>query len=228
MKSKPVLIFSHVVKSFKDGDTCLDILKDISFTLNEGEFIGLVGPSGAGKSTLLSLAGALSSPSEGEIVLNGTPVSAMSERQHTALRLKEIGFIFQSAHLVPFLTVREQLLFVSRLLHRPDKEAERRAYELLNRLDLSQRVSHYPDKLSGGERQRVAIARALMNDPSLILADEPTASLDLRRAKTVVAWLNHKVKAEGKGVLMVTHDERMLEWCDRVIRLEDGQIIASE
>ncbi|WP_100486314.1 ABC transporter ATP-binding protein [Sporolactobacillus pectinivorans] len=226
MDKENILTFNHVGKTYPDGEMPLNILKDITFSLKKGEFIGLVGPSGAGKSTLLSLAGALISPSTGDIILNGASISSMSAMEQTALRLKEVGFIFQNAHLVPYLTAREQLLFVARLLKEPKKSRIRRADELLDKLGLSSRFHYYPDKLSGGEKQRVAIARAMMNQPSLVLADEPTASLDYQRAKEVVEWLHQEVTNHEKGVLMVTHDTRMLDLCDRVIRLEDGHITA--
>ncbi|MCL1632786.1 ABC transporter ATP-binding protein [Sporolactobacillus sp. CPB3-1] len=218
----PILSFDHVFKSYKDGDTTLDVLKDIDFSIDKGEFIGLVGPSGAGKSTLLSLAGALLTPSQGQIRLNGKPMAAMTPKEQTALRLESIGFIFQSAHLVPYLNVQEQLIFVSRQLGLPNASAHEKAKALLEKIGLEHRIRHYPSQLSGGERQRVAIARAMINNPDLILADEPTASLDFSRARTIIQWLNSEVKEHEKAALMVTHDSRMLQFCDRVIRLEDG------
>ncbi|MCO7175374.1 ABC transporter ATP-binding protein [Sporolactobacillus kofuensis] len=219
-----ILSFKDVAKSYPDGENTLDILQAIDFQLNKGEFIGLVGPSGAGKSTLLSLAGALLNPTQGEIYLDGISMASLSPKEQTALRLSKIGFIFQSAHLVPYLNVKEQLLFVAKLHGTAKGDANHHADELLDKLGLTHRSKHYPDKLSGGEQQRIAIARAMMNDPSLILADEPTASLDFSRATSVVEWLSHEVNEQGKGALMVTHDERMLRFCDRVIQLEDGKI----
>lgn len=219
-----ILSFNHVDKVYKDGDTTLDVLKDISLEIKKGEFVGLVGPSGAGKSTLLSLAGALIAPSRGQILLNGKAIASMKAKERTALRLKSIGFIFQSAHLVPYLNVQEQLIFISRLQGNSKNQSVRLANELLEKMGLADRVRHFPEQLSGGEKQRVAIARAMINQPDLILADEPTASLDYKRAKAVIHWLSREVKDQEKGALMVTHDSRMLDLCDHVIQLEDGRI----
>ncbi|WP_332237292.1 ABC transporter ATP-binding protein [Sporolactobacillus sp. KGMB 08714] len=219
-----ILSFNHVDKVYKDGDTTLDVLKDISLEIKKGEFVGLVGPSGAGKSTLLSLAGALIAPSRGQILLNGKAIASMRAKERTALRLKSIGFIFQSAHLVPYLNVQEQLIFISRLQGNSKNQSVRLANELLEKMGLADRVRHFPEQLSGGEKQRVAIARAMINQPDLILADEPTASLDYKRAKAVIHWLSREVKDQEKGALMVTHDSRMLDFCDHVIQLEDGRI----
>ncbi|MCI1857803.1 MAG: ABC transporter ATP-binding protein [Sporolactobacillus sp.] len=225
---KTILTFVHVKKSYRDGDATLDVLKDISFSIHKGEFVALVGPSGAGKSTLLSLAGALMLPTGGKVTLNGKVTTAMRLKERIALRLRSIGFIFQSAHLIPYLTAREQLLFVSGLRHTPKQEARQRADRLLEKAGLAARSQYYPSQLSGGERQRVAIARALMNRPDLILADEPTASLDFKRAKAIIHWLNDEVRSHGKAALMITHDTRMLACCDRVIYLEDGNLHADD
>jgi putative ABC transport system ATP-binding protein len=190
-----------------------------------GEFIGIVGPSGSGKSTLLSIAGALLSPSKGDIYIREQNITKLSEKEMTDIRLKKIGFIFQFANLVPYLNVKEQLLYIAKLKKENKQESEKRADHLLAAFGLGERKNHYPNQLSGGEKQRVAIARAFMNNPDLILADEPTASLDSKRAREVVEMMKREVKESQKAAIMITHDERMLDVCDRILTLRDGQLI---
>lgn len=213
-----------VSHTYGDGESELTVLEDLSCSVKSGELVAVVGPSGSGKSTFLSIAGALLTPSRGEVHIGGRSLSGMNERQLADLRLHEIGFIFQGANLLPYLKVEEQLRFVAKLGRADKEQAARRAAELLERLGLTARRKHYPDKLSGGERQRVAVARALMNDPSVILADEPTASLDADRGRDVTKLLAERIKAEGKAGVIVTHDERILPYCDRVLRLESGRL----
>ena len=157
--------------------------------MRAGEFVAIVGPSGSGKSTFLSIAGALLSPSKGRLLLNDEDITTLSPKELTRVRLEKIGFVFQSSNLVPYLTVRDQLLLLSELIGRRDKKIVKKADELLSHLGLGHRAGHLPEELSGGERQRVAIARSLMNDPEIILADEPTASLDSKRGRDVVEML---------------------------------------
>ncbi|GGH24391.1 ABC transporter ATP-binding protein [Paenibacillus segetis] len=219
------LIMNQVTKTFGDGDLNVSILNQLNLEVNEGEFIAVLGPSGSGKSTFLSTAGALLSPTSGEIVLDGESLTGKSKQELTSIRLHKIGFMFQSANLLPYLKVQEQLLYVASLTGMHAKEAKDRAAQLLKRLDIWDRRNYYPEKLSGGEKQRVAIARAWMNNPAILLADEPTASLDFKRGRQVVQMIADEVKAEGKSAVMVTHDERMLEWCDRVLHLKDGVLV---
>lgn len=214
-----ILELNGVTKTYKQGNEVLTVLDQISMRVNKGEFGAILGPSGSGKSTLLSIIGALTSPSSGEVMINGRNVHDMNSKEQTSLRLKEIGFIFQQSNLVPFLTVEEQLLLVGKLTRKKDRLQER-ALELLSHLGLRERRFHYPDQLSGGEQQRVAIARALMNDPKLILADEPTASLDRERGKSVVELLLRETKERNIATIMVTHDESMIRDCDWVYRME--------
>lgn len=216
--------FNGITRSFGEGEGRVDVLKDISLEVNAGELICITGPSGSGKSTMLSIAGALLSPSSGEMTINGRSLTKLSEQERSYVRLTQIGFIFQSAHLIPFLKVEDQLLYVSKLAKMDKTKAKRRARSLLDGLGLSHRLKQYPIQLSGGEKQRVAIARAWMNDPAFILADEPTASLDAKRAEEVVNTLSTEVKEKGKAAIMITHDQRMFNHCDRVIHLEDGRI----
>ena len=170
----------------------------------------------------MSIAGALLTPTSGEVILDGESIAGLSKLQLAELRLNKIGFMFQSANLIPYLKVEEQLLLIAKLAYMEPSHAKERATELLNRLGIAHRRSYYPEKLSGGERQRVAIARAWMNSPSILFADEPTSSLDFKRGRDVVQMLADEVKLEGKAAVMVTHDERVLDLCDRVLHLDNG------
>jgi putative ABC transport system ATP-binding protein len=223
MMKEAILKLENISKSFGDGDTTVQVLKDISFTVKRGEFVAIVGPSGSGKSTLLSVIGALLTPSAGKVMIDDEDISSYRPSQLTSVRLNRIGFIFQAANLIPYLTVKEQLHLVHDIGRK--RKTDQRALEILEHLGLSHRLKNYPDKLSGGEKQRVAIARAFMNDPDMILADEPTASLDSERGKKVVEMIAKEVKSRNKAALMVTHDERVLHLCDRVLSIEDGRIM---
>ena len=216
------LTLKNVTKSFKDGDSTVDALKNVSLTVEPGDFIAIIGPSGSGKSTLLSIAGALLQPSTGEVLVNGTNIGEMKETELSSFRLTDIGFILQTANLIPYLNVLDQLLLVRRMKGKVAPKDMEFARTLLNDLGLGQKLGKFPNELSGGERQRVAIARAFVNNSNIILADEPTASLDSNRAFEVVKQIRKEVKDRNKAAVMVTHDERMLEFCDKVYRMEDG------
>lgn len=218
------LLFENVSKIYGEGDNKVTALDNISLSVRAGEFVAIVGPSGSGKSTFLSIAGALLSPSKGRLLLNDEDITTLSPKELTRVRLEKIGFVFQSSNLVPYLTVRDQLLLLSELVGKRDKKTMKKADELLSHLGLGHRAGHLPEALSGGERQRVAIARSLMNDPEIILADEPTASLDSKRGRDVVEMLAHEVKSRNKAAIMVTHDERMLDLCDKVVNITDGKV----
>ncbi|MBJ8054935.1 ABC transporter ATP-binding protein [Bacillus cereus] len=220
-----LLKLDKVSKVYGEGNTEVTALHPMSLDVKAGEFIGIVGPSGSGKSTLLSIAGALLSPSKGDIYIREKNITKLSEKEMTDIRLKKIGFIFQFANLVPYLNVKEQLLYIAKLKKENKQESEKRADHLLAAFGLGERKKHYPNQLSGGEKQRVAIARAFMNNPDLILADEPTASLDSKRAREVVEMMKREVKESQKAAIMITHDERMLDVCDRILTLRDGQLI---
>ncbi|EAC5222495.1 ABC transporter ATP-binding protein [Listeria monocytogenes] len=220
------LMMKNISKNYQDGEQVIEVLKNVSLEVAQGEFVAIVGPSGAGKSTFLSIAGALLSPTEGEIAIGGTTLNSMSEKALTKVRLDKVGFIFQGANLIPYLNVRDQLLVIAELSGEKGSAAKERADKLLQELGLTARQSNYPESLSGGEKQRVAIARALMNDPDIILADEPTASLDANRGHKVVQMIADEVKRKNKAAIMVTHDERVLDLVDRVIRIEDGYLKA--
>ncbi|MEI4803520.1 ABC transporter ATP-binding protein [Bacillus sp. FJAT-51639] len=220
-----LLKLDQVSKVYGEGETEVTALHPITLDVKEGEFIGIVGPSGSGKSTLLSIAGALLSPSKGNIYISDQNITSLSEKEMTDIRLRKIGFIFQFANLVPFLTVKEQLLYIAKLKGEDKKEASKFAEQLLKTFGLGHRMNHYPNQLSGGEKQRVAIARAFMNNPDLILADEPTASLDSKRAREVVELMKQEVKKNKKAAIMITHDEKMLDVCDRILTLRDGKLL---
>ena len=211
----------NVKKSFKDGDETIEALKETNFSVDKGEFVAIIGPSGSGKSTLLTIAGGLQSPSSGEIWINGRALNEKKEKARAKVRFEEIGFILQASNLVPFLTVKKQLQLVDKV----NKAKENRAgLDLLNRLGLEKLVDKYPEELSGGERQRVAIVRALYNDPTIILADEPTASLYTEKAYEVVKILAKEAKEKNKATIMVTHDLRLVDYCDKVYLMEDGRL----
>ena len=211
----------NVKKSFKDGDETIEALKETNFSVDKGEFVAIIGPSGSGKSTLLTIAGGLQSPSSGEIWINGRALNEKKEKARAKVRFEEIGFILQASNLVPFLTVKKQLQLVDKV----NKAKENRAgLDLLKRLGLEKLVDKYPEELSGGERQRVAIVRALYNDPTIILADEPTASLDTEKAYEEVKILAKEAKEKNKSTIMVTHDLRLVDYCDKVYLMEDGRL----
>ncbi len=216
------LQLKHVTKTFDEGDNQIIALNDVSITVNPGEFVAIIGPSGSGKSTFLSVAGALLGATKGEVIIGGRNIEGLSEKELSLIRLQEIGFILQTSNLLPYLSVLDQLLLVKKMAGSIKDADKAFAIELLTDIGLSEKLKKYPNELSGGERQRVAIARAFMNNPNVILADEPTASLDSNRAHEVVQQISKEAKARNKAAIMVTHDERMLDYCDRVYRMEDG------
>ncbi|ARJ50513.1 ABC transporter ATP-binding protein [Staphylococcus lutrae] len=221
------LIIQDLVKNFGKGDTETKVLKGLNFEVQPGEFVILNGRSGSGKSTLLTIIGGLLSPTVGKVLLDGEDLSRLSRQALTEKRLKDIGFIFQASHLVPYLKVYEQLELVGKEAGMRRKEAQQRAEMLLERIGLSHRARVYPHMLSGGEKQRVAIMRAWMNQPKLLLADEPTASLDAQRATEVVEMIKQQVRNEKTIGIMVTHDQRLFDYADRIIYLNDGEIAES-
>ena len=212
--------FSAVDKKFLDGDTMIEALKETNFSVEKGKFVAVIGPSGSGKSTFLTLAGGLQTPTSGEVKINNAPFSQENEKKRAKIRFDEIGFILQAYNLVPFLTVEKQLRLVDKV--KKEKTDKAKINELLTQLGIEKLKKKYPDEISGGERQRVAIARALYNDPSIILADEPTASLDSDRAFEVVEILARETKEKNKATIMVTHDQRLIEYCDEVFVMKDG------
>lgn len=211
---------NNVDRYFKDGDVTIEALKTTNFVAYPGEFVAVIGPSGSGKSTFLTIAGGLQSPSSGDVFINQQNISHYSEKKRAKIRFKEIGFILQTSNLVPFFTVEKQLEFIDRV--KKEKIKKDVIKKLFDELEITNLQKKYPEQLSGGEKQRVAIAKALYNDPAVILADEPTASLDTERAYEVVEILQRETKEKRKATIMVTHDMRMTDYCDAVYQMNDG------
>lgn len=216
------LNLTNVTKVYQEGEFTTTALENLSISVERGEFIAIIGPSGSGKSTFLSIAGALLQATSGQVFIDNVDIASLSEKELSKVRLANIGFILQTSNLLPYLTVQDQLLVVKKMGGSIKPEDRELAKELLTEIGLGDKLKKYPHQLSGGERQRTAIARSFMNDPSIILADEPTANLDTKRAHEVVSLIAKEVKARNKAAIMVTHDERMLSYCDRVYRIEDG------
>jgi len=216
-----VLEFKNVTKSYQDGNKEIEALKETNFKIEEGQFIAIIGPSGSGKSTFLTLAGGLQTPSKGQIIINGKDYTNLSEKERAKLRFNDIGFVLQASNLVPFLTAKQQLELVDRI-NKQKRQTLQDQKSLFKELGIDHLENKLPKDLSGGERQRLAIARALYNNPAIILADEPTASLDSDRAFEVVDLLLKECKEKNKSIIMVTHDNRMIEKCDHVYRMKDG------
>lgn len=220
-----LLKVTDVRKVYGTGHTEVVAVSDATMAVDQGEFVALLGPSGSGKTTLISIIGGLLAATSGQVTIGDVDVTAMTRKELTKFRAERVGFVFQSANLVPFLTARENLLFVSSLVKGiSKKQAAERADQLLGELGLADRAKNLPEQLSGGERQRVAIGRALMNDPDLVLVDEPTAALDTAMGKQVVELLRREIKSRGKTGIMVTHDLRMVDYTDRVFEILDGQL----
>ena len=212
----------QVTKSYGEGKMKVTALHETNFKLQAGEFVAIVGPSGSGKTTFLTTLGQLQAASSGNILVKGKETGNLSEKEKTTLRFKEFGFILQASNLIPFLTVKEQLDLIDRLDKDKNQKSDRQ--ELFDLLDLEKVQNQYPKALSGGERQRAAIARALYNNPSIVLADEPTASLDTERAYQVTNMLASIAHEQGRGVVMITHDTRLLDRVDRVYVMNDGHL----
>ncbi|MGH2087082.1 ABC transporter ATP-binding protein [Aerococcus urinaeequi] len=218
-----VLTIENVQKKFKDGDTEIVALEETSFTAEKGEFIAIIGPSGSGKSTFLSIAAGLQEPTQGRVMINDKPFSEKKEKERARIRFDEVGFILQASNLIPFLKVSDQLKLVDKL-----SKKEKSQLDLLELLGIEKLKNKFPEQISGGEKQRVAIARALYNNPSIIFADEPTASLDSKRAMDVVDVLAKMTKQENKTTIMVTHDLRLIDQCDKVYEMNDGVLTLRE
>jgi putative ABC transport system ATP-binding protein len=219
-----ILETKNVSKIYKNGSNEVKAVDAASFQIHEGEFIGLVGPSGSGKTTMLAMLAALLVPTVGEVVIDGVDLGKMSDADRVKFRRESIGFTFQSNNLVPYLTVRENVELMLRLNGRFDKNSASRVEELLDRLGLCDRMNSLPSQLSGGQKQRVSIARSLVHNPSVVLADEPTASLDSERAYQVTRLYADLIHEQKKAGIMVTHDMRMCVYVDRIIQISDGKI----
>jgi len=220
-----MITMHDVWKTYPLGDTDVHALRGVSGTIEAGEFAVLLGPSGSGKSSLLHILGAMDRPTQGKVEFEGLDISRLSGREQTQLRLKRIGFVFQTFNLMPTLTALENVALPMRLAGAGKRQRLDRAQHLLERVGLGDRARHLPRQLSGGQRQRVAIARALANDPAVILADEPTGNLDSESGAQVVNILKD-LHQEGRTILMVTHNAEFSSLADRVLRMRDGQLVA--
>ncbi|WP_068986064.1 MULTISPECIES: ABC transporter ATP-binding protein [Lysinibacillus] len=217
----------EVRKTFTNGEVKEEILKGINLSLKEGEIIALVGASGSGKSTLLTIAAGLQPASDGQVIFEDNNLTSMSSEEVRKVRASKFGFVFQFAHLVPFLTVEEQLLLMLDVSESKLKKSEQKneVDRILKLVGMDHRKDSYPSSLSGGEKQRVAIARAIIHKPKVLFADEPTASLDSKRSKEVMLLIRELTKTLNITTLMVTHDEEMLAYTDRIIKMSDGVIL---
>ena len=215
-----VLELNQVTKSFGEGHKKVEAMKETEFKAEKGELIAVIGPSGSGKSTFLTVAGGLQTPTSGEVIINNQNITKLAEKKRSNIRLQEIGFILQSSNLVPFLTVDNQMRLLDKVKKgNMTKEELEQLYNNLGIYDLKQK---YPSDLSGGERQRVAIAKSLYSNPSILLADEPTASLDSDRAYEVMELLQTETKNKNTTTIVVTHDTRLIDYCDKVFKMTDG------
>jgi putative ABC transport system ATP-binding protein len=215
---------SNVAKTYASGATAVRALEHIDFEVRAGELVLLEGPSGSGKTTLLSILGCILKPSSGRVTIRGREVSCLPEHDLPSVRLRHIGFVFQSFNLLPALSVRENVQMPLALKRVSSHEGRRRATDLLESVGLGSKLNALPSVLSGGEKQRVAIARAVVSNPDLLLADEPTAALDWSSGRTVMELLRNFGRQQGRAVVTVSHDPRLKEFADRIVRLEDGRV----
>jgi len=217
----------EVKKTFSNGEIEEQVLNGVNLSLQEGEITALVGASGSGKSTLLTIAAGLQIASDGQVLFEGKNITQMTQEQIRKIRAKEFGFVFQFSHLVPFLTVEEQLILMLDVSESKMKKRDmkKEINEVLKLVEMDHRKDAYPSSLSGGEKQRVAIARAIIHKPKMLFADEPTASLDSKRSKDVIMLIRELTKTLNITTLMVTHDEEMLPYADRIITMKDGLIV---
>jgi putative ABC transport system ATP-binding protein len=217
-----VLELADVDKEYQSGTETIEALKGVDFAVDRGEMVAVIGPSGSGKSTMLNMTGLLDTPTSGRVRLEGQDVSRLTEDELTEKRRSTIGFVFQDFHLLPMLTAVENVELPS--LWDTGVDRHQRAIDLLERVGLGDRLDHRPSQLSGGQQQRVAIARALINEPMIVLADEPTGNLDQETARTILAELTRLKTEEDIAIVVVTHDELLLEFADRTVELVDGRI----
>jgi putative ABC transport system ATP-binding protein len=225
---KPVVELRQVSKIYKMDEVEVKALDCVDMKVEKGEFVAIIGPSGSGKSTLLHMIGLLDRPTNGKVFLDGIDVSKLGDNELARLRGNKIGFVFQFFNLYPILTALENIELPMIISEKDKTERRKRALELLKIVGLEKRAEHLPSQLSGGERQRVAIARALANNPSLILADEPTGNLDSKSGKEIIELLDKLQEEEGKTIIMVTHNLNIGKYAERLIYLKDGKIIKEE
>ena len=221
-----ILRIEHLSKIYGKGDTEVRALDDVSFTVPKGQFVAIIGPSGSGKSTLLHILGGVDTPTDGHVYVDGTDITTLDETALAIFRRRQIGLIYQFYNLIPILTVEENMTLPLLL---DDKKVDRAHFDsLVQVLGLQHRLGHLPSELSGGQQQRVSIGRALINNPAILLADEPTGNLDSKNSKEIVELLRQFNKALNQTVIVITHDERIALDADRVIAVEDGKIVKDE
>ena len=225
MKKETIIELKKVWKTYYMGQVSLDVLKGIDLKINKGEFVVIVGPSGSGKSTMMNQVGVLDVPTSGSIYLNGIDISTLSESDLAQLRGKTIGFVFQQFNLIPTLTALENVTLPTIFQNVPEDVRLKRATELLTMVGLGDRMHHKPNELSGGQQQRVAIARSLVNDPEIILADEPTGNLDSKAGKQVMEMLARLHTEENKTIILVTHDTELVRYSQKTVHLKDGEVV---
>jgi lipoprotein-releasing system ATP-binding protein len=222
---KPLLRLAGVRQTFHQGETKLEVLKGVDLTIHAGEIVALVGPSGSGKSTLLQISGLLEKAQAGQVEIGGQQAAGLGDDARTRLRREELGFVYQYHHLLPEFSARENIVIPQMIAGKKREAAARRADELLAAMGLTQRAEHRPARLSGGEQQRIAIARALANDPSVLLADEPTGNLDPGTAGEVFKVLMKLVRDHGVGAMIATHNPELAQRMDRTLRLDGGHLV---
>jgi len=222
MNNADILMGANLSKKYGS----LEVVKDVSLTVKEGEFVSLVGKSGCGKTTLLSLLSGLERPTKGQVILNGKEITGASEEELALFRRNHVGFIFQSFNLIPTLSAWENVALPLFPMKMTQEQRQDRALELLNQMEMGHRTEHLPAALSGGEKQRVAIARALANHPKIVFADEPTGNLDSATGDAIMIILSELHKKQGMTMLMVTHEPELAKTANRVIRMQDGEVIA--
>ncbi len=221
----PLIEMTDIKKDYHLGETVVHALKGIDLNIDKGEFVAVWGPSGSGKTTLLNLVGAIDEPSTGKLIVEGQEVALLSDNRRTDLRNSSIGFIFQGFNLIPVLSALENVMLPLEIKGTSLSEARSKALKRLDEVGLSDFVSHRPDKMSGGQQQRVAIARALVTGPSIVIADEPTANLDSDTSRSIIGLMQNLNKKEKTTFVFSTHDQRLLDQVERLIRLEDGKIL---
>lgn len=224
MTAFPILNVQHLTKTYATGAGPLTVLKDVTFTLDQGATCSILGPSGSGKTTLLGLCAGLDRPSAGDVLLNGVSLAAMDEDERARVRNAQVGFVFQNFQLIPTLTALENVTVPMEL--RGDRSARALALELLRRVGLDERVEHYPAQLSGGEQQRVALARAFINEPKILFADEPTGNLDDETSRAVIEIMLELNAQAGTTLVLVTHDQEVAKLTEQTIRLRNGEMVS--
>lgn len=225
MEKQQMLLAKKVVKKYRMGSEVLTVLKGVNLTINQGEIVAILGTSGSGKTTFLNIAAGLERPTRGEIYIDRYNLDRISERKMAAFRRRYVGFVFQLYNLIASMTALENAVLPLVFEGVPAKEREKRGRELLSRLGLADRLKHLPSQLSGGQRQRVSIARALINNPRIIFADEPTGNLDARTTVEILQLLTTTVRENGQTLLMVTHDQQVASYADRIVEMADGNLV---